>query len=292
MDEFEGESAAPVTSGAEDPGKGSRGVQRVERRRTLKLHTLIAGGVALVVAGAAAGFAMPRASHPVHSVPPIRKTVLASDKSPDVSSGAQITVTGAATVQGTPDTVNFTIGVNTTGSTATSALSENNSELQTLEQALEGKGVTAPEMQTSSLNIYTNTDKDGNVTGFSVDDDLDVTMQQVSDAGSALDAAASSVGNDVTLNGISFSISNTSALLATARADAMGNARTEADQLAAGAGLKLGPIVKITDEENAEPTYSYGALGFGAAVNAADVPIERGTQPISVQVSVVYSLVG
>jgi hypothetical protein len=288
MDELDGPESQ-VKLGAAGGDEVHTNAQPAARWRTMKRHTLIAGGLALLVAGAAAGFAVP---HQAKIVRPIRRIVLAASTSPNVQPGAQITVTGAATVQGTPDTVNFTIGVHSTGSTATDALSSNDSSVQSLEHALEGSGVTASEMQTSSLDIYTNTDKDGNVTGFSVDNDLDVTMHQVSDAGSALDAAANAVGNNVNLYGISFSISNTSALLATARGEAMGNARTEADQLAAGAGLKLGPIVKVVDEENAQPSYFYGNEDFGAALSAAAVPLERGTQPISVQVSVVYALEG
>ena len=69
----------------------------------------------------------------------------------------------------------------------------------------------------------------------------------------------------------------------------MQNARTEADQLAAGAGLSLGPIVRVTDQENAQPTYYYGDA-LRAAAGSASVPLEQGSQPISVQVSVVYSL--
>lgn len=289
MDEIEAEPVAR-TDGTARVDEAPRGAQAgAMRRRALKRRTLIAGGVALAVAGAAAGFSVPRQTHVDR---PIRRVLLVSAKSPNVQPGAEITVTGAATVQGTPDTVTFTIGVHTTGATATSALADNNSQVSTLEHALEGRGVPASGMETSSLDIYTNTDSSGNVTGFSVDDDLDVTMHQVSEAGSALDAAANSVGNNVSLYGISFSIANTSTLLATARAQAMDNARTEADQLAAGAGVKLGPIEKITDQENAEPTYNYGNVSFGANVPAASVPLERGTQPISVQVSVVYALAG
>lgn len=300
MEEFETEGAPHCGANATPADGEVKGGQPAALRRRVTRNTLIAGAIALVVAGAAAGFAVPHelyaagAEHtarPAHALSPARKIVLTANKTPSVEPGAEITVTGAATLQGTPDTVSFTIGVHTTGSTATDALSENNSEVVTLEHALEGKGVTVPEMQTSSLDIYTNTDDEGNVTGFSVDNDLDVTMHKVSDAGVALDAAASSVGNNVNLYGISFSISNTSGLLATARAEAMENARTEADQLATGAGVKLGPIVKVTDEENAEASYNYGSVDFAAAATAS-VPLARGTQPISVQVSVVYSLVG
>jgi uncharacterized protein YggE len=271
----------------EDNADGAPAAPPLRRHRgATRRHTLIAGGVALVVAAGAAGFALPHSSRPAS-----RTAVLASKSSAAAEPGAEITVTGAATVEGTPDTVSFQIGVHSTAATATGALAHNNSQVARLEAALEAHGVTASEMQTSQLDIYANTNKYGNVTGFSVDDDLDVTMHAVDEAGSALDAAAGAVGNGVTLYGISFSISNTSGLLATARGEAMLNARTEASQLATGAGLTLGAIVKVTDEENAQPTYYYGG-DLAQAASAAAVPLQAGSQPISVQVSVVYALQG
>lgn len=282
-------SPTPEEGGAGAPAASPAPPARRPRPGATRRHALVAGGVALVVAGAAAGFALPHSSRP--SRPASHTAVLASKSSAAAEPGAEITVTGAATVQGTPDTVTFQIGVHSTAASATGALARNNSQVASLEGALEGHGVTASEMQTSQLDIYANTNKYGTVTGFSVDDDLDVTMHAVGQAGSALDAAARAVGNDVTLYGISFSISNTSGLLATARGEAMLNARTEASQLAAGAGLTLGPIVKVTDEENAQPTYYYGGT-FAAAADAANVPLQAGSQPISVQVSVVYALQG
>ncbi|HXY44238.1 MAG TPA: SIMPL domain-containing protein [Acidimicrobiales bacterium] len=278
MDEFETDAAGGAPGGVQDASAPAIDVMRGARRRTPRRQALVAGGVALVVVGAAVGFALPHGGG-----------ALASSTSGLIQSGAQITVTGTATVQGTPDTVNFQIGVSSTARTAIAALNKNNAEVSDLEAALEANGVTLPEMQTSQLDIYANTNNSGAVTGFSVDDDLNVTMSQVSDAGAALDAAADAVGNDVTLNGITFSISNTSSLLATARAEAMENARTDADQLAAGAGVKLGPIMRVTDETDTQVTYNYDEpLAAGAA--RASVPIESGTQPVSVQVSVVYAL--
>jgi len=72
------------------------------------------------------------------------------------------------------------------------------------------------------------------VTGFTVANYLDVTMHQIKKAGGAIDAAAHAVGNGIQLNGITFSISNESKLLASARAKAMRNAHTEAAQVARG----------------------------------------------------------
>ncbi len=102
-------------------------------------------------------------------------------------------------------------------------------------------------LQTSQLDIYADENSRQVITGFSVDDSLSVTTHDVSAAGSVIDAAAERAGNGVQLNSIDFSISDQSGLLAKARAAAMANARTEASQIAAGAGLTLGGIVRVTD---------------------------------------------
>jgi uncharacterized protein YggE len=94
-----------------------------------------------------------------------------------------ITVTGSGTVHGTPDTINFQIGVSTVNPSATAAFNENDSRMSALEAALEKHGVTKSEMQTSGLNIYDNTNNQGVVTGFTVQDTLNVTMHRVQSAG-------------------------------------------------------------------------------------------------------------
>jgi len=52
-------------------------------------------------------------------------------------------VTGSGTVQGTPDTINFQIGINTVNPLASTALTVNNLKVSALEKALMRNGVTA-----------------------------------------------------------------------------------------------------------------------------------------------------
>ena len=111
-----------------------------------------------------------------------------------------------------------------------------------------------------------------------------------SKAGAAIDAAAHAVGNGIQLSGVTFSISNQSKYLAAARARAIQNAHTAASQIAKGGGTTVGSIVKLIDEENAPSTgivYPFSSLAAAANKN---VPIEAGTQAVSVQVKVVYAL--
>jgi uncharacterized protein YggE len=71
-------------------------------------------------------------------------------------------------------------------------------------------------------------------------------------------------------------------------------AQTEATQVAAGGGLALGPLVKVTDQENAGQNVYYPEL-FESATPTGNsgtaVPVQPGQQQISVQVTVVYQLV-
>ena len=245
----------------------------------------LAAAAAVAVAGVALGAtALSRGGHST--------TLLLASQSGLLKPGATITVTGSGTVTGRPDTLGFQIGVHSAARSASAALAANNSLVARLESTLEARGVPESGLQTSQLDIYANENSRQVVTGFSVDDILSVTTHHISAAGSVIDAAARTAGNGVQLNSISFSISNQSALLAKARADAMENARTEASQVAAGAGLTLGGIVRVTDQENAAPQPFYPAAYGAASGTAARVPVEVGTQPINVQVSVVYSLQG
>jgi hypothetical protein len=206
------------------------------------------------------------------------------------ASPATISVTGSATVKGTPDTVSFQIGMETVNVNAVTALSMNNQRVKALEAALMKNGVTKKEMQTSGLDVSANTNNVGTVTGFTVDDDLNVTMHDLNKAGSAIEAAAQAGGNGVELNGITFSISNDSKLLATARANAMRNAHTEASNIASAGATTLTGIVKVTDQENQSSVLPSPVNFSTATAGVTSVPIQAGSESLSVQVSVVYSL--
>jgi uncharacterized protein YggE len=201
-----------------------------------------------------------------------------------------ISVTGSATVMGTPDTVTFQIGATTTSTSAVSALAQNNQKVKALEAALFKAGVLTKNMQTSDLSIYENTTNTGAFLNFGVNDTLNVTMHQLNAVGAAIDAAARVVGNGVTLGGISFSISNDSKLLQAARTKAMHNAYVEASQIARAGNSGLGSLVKVVDQENQNPVIFAPSAFTNAA--SSGVPVQAGSQAISVQVSAVYQLNG
>jgi len=205
-----------------------------------------------------------------------------------------VTVSATGTANGTPDTVTIDIGASTTAATASDALSQNNTEMTHLEAILTAAGATPSDLETSGLDLNPSYDPSGTVTGYEADDTLTVTLHDVSTAGAVIDAAAGAVGNDVRLNGVSFSVSDTSALSKQARTEAMQMAATEAGNLAAGAGETIGQVLSITDnEQSSPPPVQYFARAAGAVSTAPStpVPLQAGSESVSVNVQVVYALI-
>jgi uncharacterized protein YggE len=264
-------------------------------RSTRRLVTILGAAATAGLLGAATlgGLELGRGSPGAGSPPATQhgaKTQLVAASSPAATAGATITVTATGNASGAPDTVTLQIGVSTTGATAAGTLDHANSEMATL-QAVFLHHVGRPKLQTSNLSLNPTYDSSGSINGYSASEELTVTMHDIALAGQLVDAAAHAVGNDAHLDGVSFSISNTSSLMAAARAQAMQNAHLEASELAAGAGLSLGPIKTVTDQEQPPPPVYYPRFADSAALaGAGAVPLQGGTQQESVQVQVVYQL--
>ena len=200
-----------------------------------------------------------------------------------------IEVTGSASASGVPDTVAFTIGVTTTGASTAAALRANNARTRSLEAALLAKGEPRSGLATSGLNVSSLTNAHGQVTGYQVDDQLTVTSHHVQRAGTLIAAAVAAAGNTAQLSGITYSITNQSAVLARARAAAIASAHRAASQLASAASATLGAVRTIVDDESNPPVVWPGVYGFAAA-KVASVPVQPGTQSVSVTVRVTYTL--
>lgn len=205
------------------------------------------------------------------------------------SARSTISVTGSASVQGTPDTINFEIGVHTQSASAAQALSSNNRKVAALISALENGGVKKRNIQTANLSLYQNYNSNGTANGYAVDNSLSVTMHNIAGTGTVIDRAIRSVGNGATLSGVTLSITNQNALLAKARARAVANARTTANQLARSAGTHVTSVVSLVDQENLPSPVFFNSFK-AANVAQPSVPVQAGTQSINVQVSVVYLL--
>jgi uncharacterized protein YggE len=255
--------------------------------RTLTKST-IAGvaiaGVAIIAAVGAAGCSS-------GSPKPAASANLTAATTPTTTSatGPAINVAGHGEVEGTPDVMTVTMGVQTSDPSAQAALQRNNDRANALISALKGQGVAAKDIQTVDLNVSPNFDKNFHVTGYSASNTVSAKLRDLSKAGEVIDAAALTAGQDVRLQGVSFSIDNTSSLVAQARADAIKDALAQGKQLADAAGVKLGAIRTIDDTGTQVPDAQLNNGQTFAQASAA-VPLEAGSQQLSVDVVVVFDI--
>jgi len=202
---------------------------------------------------------------------------------------ARITVTGTGNVTGTPNQLVLAMGVQVTGSSVGSALADANGAVSRVTAALRADGVAAADIQTSGLSIWPNyPDNSQTPNGYSVSESLTATLDSLAAAGTQIDAAVHAGGDATTVSGISLNLTDTSALLAQARARAVADATAKAAQYARALGEPLGPVVSITDQASAQPLPVYAAASSAAA--KASVPISPGTQQLSVSITVVFAV--
>ncbi len=202
-------------------------------------RAIIAGGAAAAVLIAAYAFGSAQAGR--------TPTAYAAATTPAASAvAAKITVTGAGTASGTPDQLVVQLGVQTHGTSVTSTLGQANQAVDRIRSALRSYGVRDKDLQTAGLSVQPSYAGGGSVpNGYDVSEALTARLHKLASAGGAISAAARAGGDATRIDGVSFDMGSTSALLASARAAAMTDATTKARQYARAAGRTLGSVTVV-----------------------------------------------
>jgi len=202
-----------------------------------------------------------------------------------------LSVTGTGQVFVVPDIAYINIGVRSEGDSVTEAIAANNTQAQQIKDALVAEGISEEDIQTSSFNVYQQSDYDfqGNPTNsyFSVENTVYVTVREISSLGVVLDAVGRGGANNI--YGVNFDVEDKTEAQSTARSLAVQAAQTQAGELAQAAGVELGELLSINSSATttSQNFYGYG-MGGGAAV-ADSVPISAGQMPVNAQVVLTYA---
>ncbi len=202
-----------------------------------------------------------------------------------------VTVSGVGTVAGTPDLLRLDLSVTAKGTDPAAALAAVTAPLDRVRRSLRGSGVAPADLQTTGLSVQAEYayDKSGaHLRGYTATESLRARLHDLRRAGQAVGAAVAAGGSAVRVDGISLDLDNDTPLVTRARDRAFGSARAKAQQYASLSGRRLGPVTAITENVAAGPPI---AVGDSLALrSAAAVPIEAGSQDVTVTVEVVFSL--
>jgi uncharacterized protein len=201
---------------------------------------------------------------------------------------AQISVTGTGEVRVTPDRALAVIGVETRRPTAAQAANENARQTRAVIDAVRAAGVLADDIATADYSVsaeqqYDQPTRSTRITGYVVRNTVRVRVLKLENTGAVLDAALARGANTV------HSVELVSSTLPVARREALANAveqaKADAEVMARAAGGTLGPLVEMSVQEWGGPVVEKMVMRTMAMAADASTPIAGGQQTVQARVS-------
>ena len=207
-----------------------------------------------------------------------------------------ITLSATGAIKTAPDKVDISTGVTSEAKSAREALDKNTAAMAEAIEALKADGIDPKDIQTVNFSvgpIYEqrpyDRQPDGKaplVVGYRVTNQVRITLHDTKKLGALLDKLVSLGANQI--DSIEFGVQEPETLKDEARKLALKNVTENAKLYAEAAGVTLGPILSISEEESSfQPRYAPSVARMDAA---KEVPIEAGTATVEVRVSVSWEI--
>ena len=165
-----------------------------------------------------------------------------------VSAETKITVNGTGEIKVSADTAVISLGVNARNKDVLEAQKKVNESISAIRKALIGQGVKEENITTEFINIYALYDYQNDqesLAAYDASSTLAIRVTDMESVGSLIDAAFAAGAN--TLNGISFSASDTEDAKKEALKIAVEDAKNKADVMAEASGLEITGIELISE---------------------------------------------
>ena len=206
---------------------------------------------------------------------------------------SKIAVSGTGEIRVSADTAVISLGVNARDKDVLKAQQKVNESIAAIRSALTEQGISGENINTEFINIYVTydyRDDQEEVEAYNASSTLAIKVTEMDKVGALIDAAFSAGAN--TLNGISFSASDTSEAKAEALREAVADAKNKADVLAEASGLKITGIESLSEdgvysyENNVGNVYAKMAV---AETADAGTVVQAAKLIVSASVSITYS---
>ncbi len=197
---------------------------------------------------------------------------------------AGVFASGDAKVSAKPDTAFFTVGVDSLKPTAAAAQGDLATKAARLIARAKILGIADKDISTSSYSVNPNyVGSNSTIDGYRASEQIQLKWHNVDTAGTAVDALVQSGG--ATNVYVGFGLANPKVAQAQARALAIADAKTKAQAMADAAGVRLGPVMRVSDVSSYGNTPMYGAA-YDARAGALSAPTQLPVGELDVQVTV------
>lgn len=218
--------------------------------------------------------------------------VEASTTSNNVSQVRTITASGEGAIEAVPDVAYVSIGVITEGIELSKVQLENSEKMTKVIESLTQLGIKKEEIKTTNYNVNPkyewNKDTGKNtISGYTVYNNLEVTINDINITGSLLDEVVASGSNSI--NSVRFGLKNETDLYNQALEIAVKDAKAKAEAMGKGLGIIYIQPLRVTELSNRNtPVYfDKGAVAMEAA--KVSTPISEGELKVTARVSIEFS---
>jgi uncharacterized protein len=208
------------------------------------------------------------------------------------------TVSGTAKRYVAPDTAEITIGTIVEGINVNTVQTDATKKINAAVDAVKALGIEEKDIQTSGFNLTPKRNSDSDITGYSIDITIKVTVRNVQPKDEKVGKVVSA-GTDSGLNevrSLNFSIEDQEKILDELKLEAIDDAKSRANELADKSGLRLGELKNVSD--SSYYPYYYGSANYEMAADSvkstapatAPVQVQPGQYELSSSVTLTYEI--
>ena len=210
-----------------------------------------------------------------------------------------IWVNGQSKIMTEPDMVEMSVGIESTSKIVSESVQTVATDHEKLISILINKGIKKNEIKTSSYNInpqYKYTKDGSELTGYKVSHYSSFTYRDINKIGDLIDTISygpKSIGDNLRINSINFSIENPEIFESKLRENAIIDAKNKANEIAQFANVILGEPVYISENSpiNFTKQIYESDIGIARMAAAPSTEISSGQLTLSFNVNMGFSIV-
>ncbi len=199
-----------------------------------------------------------------------------------------VTVQGTGTVFAKPDCLHVNVAIVGEGASAAKAYTLNKEVSVKVFDAVKANKIEESDVNSVGFNFQRTYDEKGNPKGFQVVHRLSIKVKDIKNAGKLVDDLATSGGH---LEGLQYVVTDRAEHMAKARALAVADAKSRADQIAKGLGTSVERVRNISEGSSYVPRGDvYAPQAATIRGESAGVQLAAGDQAITVNVNANFVL--
>ncbi len=202
---------------------------------------------------------------------------------PQRDNTATLVATGDGYRDVAPDKATIVLGVETRARTPSAAGAANADRMTAIRTALVRAGVGARDISTSRYSLYLQMGRTQADTQYVASNMITVETKQLDQVGRLIDVGLAAGANNI--GSLAYDLADRTSARNAALADAVANARKQAEVMAQAAGGRLGELVELSTQAGEYRPFYAGDVSMRMAASAAPTPVSPGAVTVSASVT-------